>query len=139
MKQLTTLLLALVVAATASAQSDSCKTALAAVNSSYDEQLKALDSYTRINAIDREYRSLMLGFYRSDRLFKIAEGCAKGIGDYRSCLAQADAINRTYNQQLTALRGRRMDNQARMQRSDAINEERNTKLRELKASCNSGR
>ncbi|RYY38268.1 MAG: hypothetical protein EOO08_15280 [Chitinophagaceae bacterium] len=136
MKTIYCFLLAFLSCLGASAQSDSCRAALAAINTDYDQQLKALESYTKINAIDREYRVLMLGFYRNDRLFRAAATCDKGSsGTARNCLSQAEAINRTYNQQLADLRRRKMANQERMQRSDAINLERNAKLKELQGSC----
>ena len=136
MKKTLAFLLALASFGSAGAQSTSCQALLDSINRSYDEQEKAISANPRINATDRDYRSLMLYFYRNDRLSKQEAACNNGGATrYKSCLEQANALNRSYNNQLSALRNRRGGKQDKVSEMARLNAERNDRLRTLRETC----
>ncbi|RYZ19139.1 MAG: hypothetical protein EOO16_20730 [Chitinophagaceae bacterium] len=134
MKQILLLLLSFGLAGAAAAQSTECASKLDAINRTYDEQEKEISNNPKVNAIDREYRTLMLYFYRTDRLNAQEKACGGGTR-YKSCLAQANVLNESFNRRLTELRNRRMNTTERSTETDRLNTERNERLRELRDTC----
>ncbi|GAB4091414.1 hypothetical protein [Flaviaesturariibacter terrae] len=143
MKKLLMLLLAGGLCAGAAAQNNtgaagqpSCQAQFDAINRSYDEQIRSFSDNPKINPIDREYRSLMLNFFRGQKLSAAESACGSTRKQYRSCLDQANAINQSYNSQVAALRGNNhYSKQERAEKVEQINQERNGKLKELLTTC----
>lgn len=118
------------------AYSNSCQTQVNTINASYDQQIAAYNADTRLTTYDRDYKILMTNFNRNAKLAQVEQSCGSTVHHYRSCLDQANAINRTYNNQVTVYRGNTSyttaDRNYKIEQTQAA---RNTKLRELLNTC----
>jgi hypothetical protein len=119
------------------AYASSCDAQFSSINRSYDAQIASYNADSRLTATDREYKILMSQFNRRYKLSQAEAACSKGAThQYRSCLDQAQAINRSYDAQAASVRANTsLSTQDRNYKLEQTNISRNVKLNEALAAC----
>ncbi|GAA4340003.1 hypothetical protein [Flaviaesturariibacter amylovorans] len=114
----------------------SCQNQVNAINHSYNKQVTAHKTNSKLTAVDREYKILMTNLYRNEKLSQVEQSCGATTFRYRSCVESANAIVASAERQKETFRtDTRYTTRQQSEKIASTNEDRNEKLRELLASC----